>query len=268
VLSLCELLLKSHAAAAFGAAPLPALPHPVAELVAKVEGRSHKKLLDDRTEDAGAARHFVRGERYTEAPPAAVQAVPAALALFAARTAGKGGPKPEQLEILDVAFRIAGTGSLGALRLAVLVRGKGGDEGSWLFDLKEQTSCSVDVLVPRPPGASRAAEVEEAFRACVESPPRMLGTSRLGEQEVLVRRLTPQEDKLSLSRLDPRALGSVASYLGALLGTAHRRARSGEFAPWTARDQAGILERAVTLAGVHEAIYLQLCLRTRATTTP
>jgi uncharacterized protein (DUF2252 family) len=271
VLGLCELLLKSHAAAAFSDAPLPALPRPVAELIAKVDGRSHRKLLDDRTEHAGPARHFVRGERYAEAPSAAAQAVPEALALFAARTADKGGPKPEQLELLDVAFRIAGTGSLGSLRLAALTRGKGGDDGSWLFDLKEQPGCSVDVLAPRAPSPSRAAEVEEAFRACVASPPRMLGTSRLGEQEVLVRRLTPQEDKLSLSRLAPAELASVASYLGALLGAAHRRARSAAFPAWTPRDQGGILERAVTLAGVHEATYLQLCLLTQgtpATTTP
>ena len=33
---------------------------------------------------------------------------------------GNGQMKPEQLEILDVAFRIAGTGSLGSLRLARL----------------------------------------------------------------------------------------------------------------------------------------------------
>lgn len=262
VLGLCDLLLKSHAAAAFSDAPLPAVPRAVAELVEKVDGRSHKKLLDERTEDAGAARHFVRGDRYGEAPTDAVRAVPEALRVFAERTADKGGPKPEQLEILDVAFRIAGTGSLGALRLAVLTRGKGGDDGGWLFDLKEQTSCSVDVLAPRSPGASRAAEVEAAFRSCVEFPPRMLGTSRLGEQEVLVRRLTPQEDKLSLDRLKPVELASLASYLGALLGAAHRRGRAAPFPAWTARDLGGILERAVTLAGIHEATYLQLCLLT------
>ena len=271
VLRLCRLVLESHAAAAFSDVGLPAMPRPVAELVAKVDGRSHKKLLDDRTEAGGHDRHFVRGERYTEAPAEAVSAVPAALSLFAQRTADKGGPKPEQLEILDVAFRIAGTGSLGSLRLAVLTRGKGGDEGSWLFDLKEQTSCSVDVLAPRPPGGSRASEVEAAFRACIQSPPRMLGTSRLGEHDVLVRRLTPQEDKLSLSKLKPEELAPLATYLGTLLGIAHRRGRSGEFAPWSAREQGGILERASTLAGIHEAVYLELCWLTRdplATTTP
>jgi len=192
------------------------------------------------------------------------RAVPDALRLFAERMAQRGGPRLEQLEILDKAFRIAGTGSLGSLRVAVLTRGKGGDDGAWLFDLKDQPGSSVDVLAPRPASASRAQEVEAAFRACLELPPRMLGTSRLGEHDVLVRRLTPQEDKLSLARLRPEDLLPLAAYLGALLGTAHRRGRSREFSTWTAHDCGGILERAVALAGIHEAVYLELCLLSRA----
>jgi len=48
-----------------------------------------------------------------------------------------------------------------------------------------QDSCSVDVLQPRTPSASRAARgSKEAFRACVEQPPRMLGTSRIAGYDV------------------------------------------------------------------------------------
>ena len=263
VLTLCERLLDSHVAAAFGGAPLPASPRPVAELIERVDGRSRKKLLEDRTVVAAHQRHFVRGERYADLPESVTRAVPDALRLFAERMASRGGPRPEQLEVLDMAFRIAGTGSLGSLRVAVLTRGKGGDDGAWLFDLKEQPGSSVDVLLPRPPSASRAAEVEAAFRTCVEQPPRMLGTSRLAEHDVLVRRLTPQEDKLSLSRLKPDDLPALSAYLGALLGSAHRRGRAGDYPAWTARDCAGILERAVVLAGIHEAVYLELCLLAR-----
>jgi uncharacterized protein (DUF2252 family) len=263
VLGLCELLLQSHVACAFSGAPLPPVPRPVAELVAKVDGRSKRKLLEDRTEAAGAQRHFVRGDRYTDVTDDVARAVPQALAIFVARTADKGGPKLEQLEILDVAFRIAGTGSLGSLRVAVLARGKGGDDGSWLFDLKEQSGSSVDVLAPRSPNKSRAMEVEDAFRTCVEQPPRMLGTSQLAGYDVLVRRLTPQEDKLSLSKLKADDLGALSTYLGALLGSAHRRGRASEFPAWSARDCAGILERAVVLAGIHESVYLELCLLAR-----
>jgi uncharacterized protein (DUF2252 family) len=264
VLGLCDRLLQSHVASAFAGAPLPARPRSVVELVERVDGRSHKKLLEDRTEATGPLRHFVRGERYTDLPDDIARAVPDALRLFAERTATRGGPRPEQLELLDAAFRIAGTGSLGSLRVAALTQGKGGDDGAWLFDLKYQPGSSVDVLLPRTPGVSRAQEVEDAFRKCVEQPPRMLGTSRLAEHDVLVRRLTPQEDKLSLSRLKADELPSLAAYLGALLGAAHRRGRSGDFPTWTARDCAGILERAVALAGIHEAVYLELCLLARS----
>jgi uncharacterized protein (DUF2252 family) len=260
VLRLCEVLVQRHVATTFAGAPLPAPPPSVVALIERVDGRSPRKLLDARTQGEGAARRFVRGDRYTDAPPELVRAVPAALALFAERTASTGGPKPEQLEVLDVAFRIAGTGSLGALRLAVLTQGKGGDDGGWLFDLKEQQASSVDVLAPRVASSSRAGEVEQAFRLCVANPPRMLGTSQLGEHDMLVRRLTPQEDKLSLNKLDQRELPALAAYLGALLGAAHRRARDGDFPAWSARDCSALLERAVTLASLHEAVYLQLCL--------
>jgi uncharacterized protein (DUF2252 family) len=263
VLTLCEHLLQSHVAAAFAGAPLPPAPRSVLELVARVDGRSGKKLLEDRTETAGHERHFLRGDRYGDLPEAIARAVPDALRSFAERSASRGGPRPEQLDLLDVAFRIAGTGSLGSLRVAALTRGKGGVDGAWLFDLKEQPGSSVDVLLPRAPGSSRAREVEDAFRSCIDQPPRMLGTSRLAEQDVLVRRLTPQEDKLSLSRLKADELPVLSAYLGALLGAAHRRGRSAEFPTWTSRDCAGILERAVALAGIHEAIYLELCLLAR-----
>jgi uncharacterized protein (DUF2252 family) len=264
VLVLCEGLLESHSAALFTDARLPPVPEPVAALIAKVDGRPNKKLLEDRTVVSGAARHFLRGERYTDVSPELAAAVPASLRTFAERTAQRGGPRPEQLELLDVAFRVAGTGSLGSLRVAALTRGKGGEDAGWLFDLKEQVSSSVDVLAPRPKGLSRADEVESAFRTCVAQPPRMLGTSRLAETDVLVRRLTPQEDKLSLARLKPEQLPQLSRYLGALLGAAHRRGRSAEFPAWTARERGGILERAVTLAGIHEAVYLELCLLSRA----
>jgi uncharacterized protein (DUF2252 family) len=267
VLSLCDELLASHSAALFEGARLPAVPAAVAALIAKVDERSNKRLLDERTVVAGASRRFTRGERYLDVDPAVAAAVPAALREFAERTAARGGPRPEQLELLDVAFRVAGTGSLGALRVAALTRGKGADDAGWLFDLKEQAGSSVSVLVPSTASASRAEEVESAFRTCVENPPRMLGTAKLGSTDVLVRRLTPQEDKLSLGRLKPEQLPELSRYLGALLGAAHRRGRSAEFPAWTPRQRGGVLERAVTLAGMHEAVYLETCLLIRASTT-
>jgi uncharacterized protein (DUF2252 family) len=263
VIGLCERLLDSYVDAAFSEAPLPPQPRPVARLIERVDARSRKKLLDDRTEVEAQQRHFVRGERYFDAPQELRDQVPAALALFAQRAASSGGPGLEQLAIVDVAYRVAGTGSLGAVRLAVLTRGKGGEDKNWLFDLKEQVRPSILTLAPQELSGSRAEQVEQAFRACVQPAPRMMAASKLGELEVLVRRLTPQEDKLSLSQLKAADLEGLAAYLGALLGSAHRRGRATEFRPWSPLELTGILERAVELAGIHEAAYLELCLLSR-----
>jgi uncharacterized protein (DUF2252 family) len=263
VIGLCELLLDSYVDAAFSEAPLPPQPRPVTRLIERVDARSRKRLLDDRTVLVEQQRHFVRGERYFDAPQELRDQVPAALALFAQRSASSGGPSLEQLAILDVAYRVAGSGSLGAVRLAVLTCGKGGEDKNWLFDLKEQIRPSILTLAPQELPGSRAEQVEQAFRACVQPAPRMMAASLLGEHEVLVRRLTPQEDKLSLGQLKAADLEGLAAYLGALLGNAHRRGRAAEFRPWSPLELSGILERAVTLAGIHEAAYLELCLLSR-----
>ena len=46
-------------------------------------------------------------------------------------------PDPAFFEVLDVARRVAGTGSLGVDRFIVLVRGKGSPDGNYLLDLKQ-----------------------------------------------------------------------------------------------------------------------------------
>src|SRR4029079_5612180 len=131
----------------------------------------------------------------------------------------------EQMAIVDAAHRVAGTGSLGVLRIAVLTVGKGAPDGHWVFQPQDQTAPSATRLA----GASELSPAERvvtAFRTCVAPPPRLLGTSRLGAPYLLAPPLTPQEDKLDLRQLKPEALGTLALYLGALVGRAHARGAS------------------------------------------
>jgi hypothetical protein len=89
----------------------------------------------------------------------------------------------------------------------------------------------------------------------------MLATTEIGKSSMLVRRLAPQEDKLNLGQLKDADLPPLASYLGTLLGMAHAfGSRQQSRVAWTRADQSAMLERAVTCAGLHEAIYLELCL--------
>jgi hypothetical protein len=93
----------------------------------------------------------------------------------------------------------------------------------------------------------------------------MLGTTHLGPIDLVVRRLSPQEDKLELHELEAQSLPPLAQYLGALVGAAHARGRSSDLpSPWSERDCADMVHRAATMASLHEAIYLEWCLLLRA----
>jgi uncharacterized protein (DUF2252 family) len=265
VLALSAQLLESYVSSAFRGAPMPPYPAPVAALVERMRSRSREQLLDARTTSDGTRRTFVRGNRYQDLPREISEQLPSAILSYAERLPAEDRPRPEQLEILDAAQRVVGTGSLGLLRVAVLTRGRGGLDGSWLFDMKEEPMQSAARLVAPSP-LSPAESAVAAFRACVALPPRMLGTTHVGPIELVVRRLSPQEDKLELHELEAQSLAPLAQYLGALVGAAHARGRSGEPPPfaWSERDCADMVHRAATMASLHEAIYLEWCLLLRA----
>jgi uncharacterized protein (DUF2252 family) len=270
-LDLCDLLLDAWARSAFDKAPIPKEPPaPIAALVEQVRDRSKTALLDARTAVTGGKRHFVRGPRYADLPAEVVDAVPAAFEGYIAGLAEEDRPHKGSLEIIDCALRIAGTGSLGGLRIGVLVKGKGGPDGAWIFDMKEQGEPSASTICGGPPAMVPAERVCTAFRACVERPALMLGSTTLRgsagttKLSMFVRKLSPQEDKLNLRRLKQQDLPSLATYLGALLGSAHARAATKAPKRWAASDLALIREHSIALAGIHEAVYLELCERMRA----
>jgi uncharacterized protein (DUF2252 family) len=263
-LDLCDSLLEAHADAAFGhRRKAPAAPHAITALVDKVQSRTRTELLDARTRVVGDERRFVRGSRYVDLPKKLRAKAERAFAKYVKRLPKGERPPEEALEPLDAAFRVAGTGSLGSLRIALLTRGKGGRDGAWIFDMKEEFPPSAACLV-KPPHLEPADRVFNALQACVARPPRMMGTTRLRGDSLFVRRLAPQEDKLDLTKLSSDDLEPLARHLGALLGAAHRRgARRPPKKPWSARDRAIILSHAIALAGVHEATYLAYCALVR-----
>lgn len=268
-LDLCDNLLDAWARSAFDKDPVPEPPPPIVALIEQVRARSKTALLEARTElQKDGTRRFVRGPRYAELPAEVVDAVPAAFQGYVDALPEEDRPHKGSLEIVDCALRIAGTGSLGGLRIAVLAKGKGGPDGGWIFDMKEQgepsasTLCGAPAMVP-------AERVCTAFRSSVERPPRMLGSTILragggtAKLSMFVRKLSPQEDKLNLRRLEAAHLPALASYLGALLGSAHARAATKATTRWNASDLGLIRAHAIALAGLHEAIYLELCERMR-----
>lgn len=230
---------------------------PVRALLAQVKQRTRRELLDARTTVVGDTRRFVRGTRYFDLPRSLKKRVPHTLATFVAALPPAIRPTAEQLQLVDAAVRVAGTGSLGSVRIAALVAGHGGVDGGWIFDIKQEHAPAAAKLTAAelPPND----RVVAGALALTLHPPRLYGASWLGELPMLVRRLAPQEDKLDLQRLAAPSLPSVVRSLGAMTGAAHARAAGAALPAWSARAIEKMIDRALVMAGLHEAVYLAYC---------
>lgn len=243
-------LFASYAAAMFDGAPRPGEPPAVQALLRQAACRNDAELVAPLVDATGRIKPT---RRWLEPGPRLRGLVPKAFEAY--RDAlGPEAPKAQQMEPMDVAFRIAGTGSLGCLRLGVLVRGK---REPWVFDMKEESVPSAAAIM-RLDRVDPAERVLSAMRATLPRLPSLVGRTTVDGASMLVRRLAPEDDKLDLTEVPKGELPELTKYLGALVGAAHARAVTdrGLAHRWTRGDMEGILDAAIELAGVHEATYL------------
>ena len=257
--ALCSAILDGYVRALFSSEPVGTAPPPVRRLLDKVGQRTHKDLLDQRTERFAGGRRFVRGDHYQDLAPQLIPKAHAAFQHYVERLDPSRSLARDHFEVEDVAFRIAGCGSLGGLRIAVLARGKGDVDSRWVFDMKAEGAPSAQALLGAPQ-EQPAERVRAATEKCLAHPPRMTGTTDLDELSLFVRRLLPQEDKLDLLHLRADELPALARHLGALLWRAHALgAKSIPDQSWTAAELGALTDHAIVVAGLHEAAYLAMC---------
>ncbi|HEY4752901.1 MAG TPA: DUF2252 family protein, partial [Candidatus Limnocylindrales bacterium] len=104
-------------------------------------------------------------------------------------------------KVLDVARRIAGTGSLGVDRYVILVEGKGAPDRNYLIDLKEAKPSSLvahlKIKQPRwPTEAHRVVAVQRRMQAVSMA---FLQPAILGKTSYILRGLQPTEDRVALA---------------------------------------------------------------------
>jgi uncharacterized protein (DUF2252 family) len=138
-----------------------------------------------------------------------------------------GEPNPEFYRILDVARRIAGTGSLGVDRYVILVEGKGSPDGNFLIDLKEALPSSVapHLHTPQPKWQTEAQRVVEVQRRNQAVSQAFLHAVDFNQRSYVLRSLQPSEDRVALSDWNgklPRLEGVVNS-MAELSAWAHLR---------------------------------------------
>ena len=108
---------------------------------------------------------------------------------------------PDFFDVLDVARRIAGTGSLGVDRYAILVQGKGSPDGNYLLDLKQALPSSLlpNLKVAQPKWKSEAQRVVAVQRRMQAVSMAFLQPVFFDENPCVLRALQPSEDRVAMS---------------------------------------------------------------------
>ncbi|MDD5248714.1 MAG: DUF2252 domain-containing protein [Rhodocyclaceae bacterium] len=172
----------------------------VRQLLDSLQDRPRPAYLDTRTERRGNKRQLrTDGRKALPVTAAQRETVAAFMRDFAAAQ-----PEPKFYKLLDVARRIAGTGSLGVDRYVILVEGKGSPDRNYLIDLKQALPSSLvpHLKIKQPHWASEAARVVAVQRRMQAVSMAFLQAVTLGKSSYILRGLQPSEDRVALDRWD------------------------------------------------------------------
>ncbi len=167
-------------------------------LLARLKRRTQKKFLAARTTLAkGRRKLHLDGTRALALQPGEREMLTAFLKRFA-----RTHKHPERFQLVDAARRIAGNGSLGLPRFALLVEGYGSPHGNFLLDLKVETGSAVlrSHALPQPGWGSEAERVTHIQRHVQAIPPALLAPVEIDGRSWVLRELMPTEDRLEISK--------------------------------------------------------------------
>ncbi|MES2935765.1 MAG: DUF2252 family protein [Pseudomonadota bacterium] len=196
----------------------------VRELLDDLRTRDHTKFLAGRTVGKGKNRRLrVDGEKALPASEKQHAKISAFMEGFADKQ-----PDPAVYKVLDVARRVAGTGSLGLDRYVILVQGEHSGNGHRLLDLRQAMSSSVtphyqSALSSWKSEASRIVSLQQRLQADSMA---LLQAVKVGKSPYVLRALQPSEDRVSLDRArhSMKQLHEVMDVMGQLVAWAHLRA--------------------------------------------
>jgi len=174
----------------------------VKELLIGLRQRRRKDFLNERTKLAGRQRRLrVDQKRTLKVAPEQKKKVKKVIKSWAAAQ-----PDPGFFKLLDVAHRVAGTGSLGVERYVLLVAGKGSPDDNYLLDFKAQPGSALQpyLQLPQPPWESQAARVVAIQERVQGTPPALLAAVRFEDHDFVLRELQPYQDRVSLKQWDGR----------------------------------------------------------------
>lgn len=139
--------------------------------------------------------------------------------------------EPRFFKVLDVVGRIAGTGSLGIPRYAVLVEGEGLDR-NYFLDVKQSRFSTLEnslanFNIPQPNWDNPAERIVCIQQRLQAISPALLNTLKVDSNFYVLKELQPSEDKINLSEAihssNWDSLNHLMKSLGKIIAWAHLR---------------------------------------------
>ncbi|HEX8922375.1 MAG TPA: DUF2252 domain-containing protein [Pyrinomonadaceae bacterium] len=123
---------------------------------------------------------------------------------------------------VDVAFKVVGTGSVGLRDYVILMAGNGPEDPLFL-QIKQEVDSIYAAYLKSSGYANQGRRVAEGQRKIQPLSDLLLGWTRIGEQDYLVRQLNDHKGSIDLKQLRGDGLNSLAIVAGELLGRGHSR---------------------------------------------
>jgi uncharacterized protein (DUF2252 family) len=168
----------------------------VADLLKAIQRRKRTELLNERTKLLKSNRQLkFDTEKILKVSNQRQERVTQAIYSWA-----KTQINPDFFEILDVGFRLAGTGSLGLDRYLLLVAGKASPDRNYLLDFKQQLNSSLQpyLFTAQPQWLNQATRVMKVQQLVQPAPPAVLAAIEFNGNSYLLRELQPTQDKIEL----------------------------------------------------------------------
>jgi uncharacterized protein (DUF2252 family) len=160
------------------------------------ENRKRKKFVDSRTVKNGNSRKLIVDNLHV-APleKKRKEEIIQAINKWAAQQS-----RPGFYKVLDVGYRIAGTGSLGLERYVLLVEGNGKREGHYLLDLKISNPSCLDhyLIAPQPKWENQAERIIHIQKRVQAFPLALLSSIKINNDWFVLKELQPTLDKFDL----------------------------------------------------------------------
>lgn len=192
------------------------------KFLTKVENRKEKDFLKDRIKlkKDGNFRIIIDGQRTLEIEESKKVEI---IELLKNQEKELNG---YSFKILDIAERIAGTGSLGLERYVLLVKESNFDKKIRLLDLKQARISCFNAIVKKsnPVFPSEAERVIEAQRNIQQVSPAILyPVIQNSNNSFILRELQPTEDKIVMESLDLKKLSVIIETLAQITASGHIR---------------------------------------------